>query len=203
MLERLLQVSGSNRKSRVNWCRGKLACSINQYWRKVIIFDETLVVVGNDKRIHVWRKANEMYRPECVDLRHGAKISVMFCGCITYDGVRTLTCINGTMASDTYIQTLENDLWPVVAKHFPNSNYIFQDNNAPCHKSNRAMAWKRDNHIPTLTLVLPVPRHQYIEIPARVQNRSNQKQRLSASRSSAHSVNSYSCLHTESVHVHS
>ena len=38
----------------------------------MIFSDETQVVVGNDRRIYVWRKPDELHRPECVELRVGA-----------------------------------------------------------------------------------------------------------------------------------
>ena len=50
-----------NRKNRVNWCRGKLAMSVELYWKRVIFSDETQVVVGNGRRVHVWRKADKMH----------------------------------------------------------------------------------------------------------------------------------------------
>jgi hypothetical protein len=67
----------------VNWCRGKLAMSVQLYWKRVIFSDETQVVVGHDMRVHVWRKADEIWRPECVGLRGGPCVAVMFWGCIT------------------------------------------------------------------------------------------------------------------------
>jgi hypothetical protein len=51
----------------------------------------TQVVVGHDRRVHVWRKADGIWRPECVGLRGGPCVAVMFWGCITFDGVGTLT----------------------------------------------------------------------------------------------------------------
>jgi hypothetical protein len=53
------------------------------------------VVVGHDRRVHVWRKADEIWRPACVDLRGGPRVAVMSWGCITFDGVGTLTEIEG------------------------------------------------------------------------------------------------------------
>ena len=41
------------------------------------------------------------------------------------------------MNTDKYLQTLDDNLWPVITKIFPNSDYIFQDDNATCHKSYR------------------------------------------------------------------
>ena len=51
--------------------------------------------------------------------------------------------VTGTMNSDKYIQTLDDNLWPAIAKNFPNSDYIFQEDNAPCHNSYRIVVWKK------------------------------------------------------------
>jgi hypothetical protein len=44
-----------------------------------------------------------------------------------------------------YLETLGDNVLPVIAKIFPNGGYIFQDDNAPCHASRRAVQWKREN----------------------------------------------------------
>ena len=49
-----------------------------------------------------------------------------------------------------YISILDDNLWPVVAQHFGNRPWIFQEDNAPCHVSVSANEWKRDNSIGTL-----------------------------------------------------
>lgn len=51
----------------------------------------------------------------------------------TYNDVGTIIPINGNMNSVKYIETLDNHLWPVVAKNFGNSTWIFQEDNTPCH----------------------------------------------------------------------
>jgi hypothetical protein len=51
------------------------------------------------------------------------------------------------MNSVKYIETLDNNLWPVVAKTFGNSAWIFQEDNPPCHVSRQCNAWKADNDI--------------------------------------------------------
>jgi hypothetical protein len=53
--------------------------------------------------------------------------------CITFDGVGTLTEIEGNMNTTKYLETIGDNVWPVIAKIFPNGGYIFQDDNAPCH----------------------------------------------------------------------
>jgi hypothetical protein len=40
-VRKTLTVSLKNRKNCVNWCRGKLAMSVQLYWKRVIFSDET------------------------------------------------------------------------------------------------------------------------------------------------------------------
>ena len=54
------------------------------------------------------------------------------------------------MNSVKYIETLDNHLWPVVAKNFGNIAWIFQKDNTPCRVSRQCNAWKADNNIPIL-----------------------------------------------------
>jgi hypothetical protein len=46
--------------------------SVQLYWKRVIFSEETQVVVCHDRRVHAWRKADDIWRPECVGLRGGA-----------------------------------------------------------------------------------------------------------------------------------
>ena len=48
-----------------------------------------------------------------------------------------------------YKETLDN-MWQVVAKHFGNTPYLFQDDNAPCHRSCVVEEWKRQNQLTQL-----------------------------------------------------
>ena len=43
----------------------------------------------------------------------------MIWGCITNQGIGTLTPVEGTVNSAKYINILEENLWPVKARHFP------------------------------------------------------------------------------------
>ena len=65
-------------------------------------------------------------------------------------GVGTLTPVVGNLNSEKYKNILDDNLWPVIAQHFPTSRYIFQEDNVPCHESRRTNQWKTENDIPTL-----------------------------------------------------
>lgn len=147
-------ISKTNREKRMRFCREKKRWTVAENWKKVIFSDETQIVIGKHKRIFVWRKDEEKYEPYCVgqygDSERKSVTSFMFWGCVCYDGVGTLTAVNGNMNTDNYIQVLDENLWPVVARHFPNQPWIFQEDNAPCHVSRAANAWKTEKNIPTL-----------------------------------------------------
>jgi len=64
----------------------------------------------------------------------GARVSVMFWGCICKDGVGIITDVERNINSAKYIDILDNNIWPVVAK-FENTQWIFQDDNAQVHQS--------------------------------------------------------------------
>ncbi|XP_061183013.1 uncharacterized protein LOC133191275 [Saccostrea echinata] len=38
-------------------------------WKTVIFSDETKIMLGTDRKVYVWRKADEKWRPECLELR--------------------------------------------------------------------------------------------------------------------------------------
>jgi hypothetical protein len=57
----------------------------------------------------------------------------MIWGCITYEGVGTLTVVDGNINAQKYIEVVDNFVWSVIARHFLDDNYVFQDDNAPVH----------------------------------------------------------------------
>jgi len=59
----------------------------------------------------------------------------MFWGCVTYHGVGTLEPVLGNIDSEKYIlvECLDQNVWPVIAKNFPDGGYIFLEDNAPVH----------------------------------------------------------------------
>ena len=110
--------------------------------------------IGTDRKIFVWRKNSERLHPDCVGVVPNAarnvRCSAMFWGCISYFGVGTLTPVDGNINTDKYISILDENLWPVVARHFVNTPWILQEDNAPCHVSLRANQWKTENNVQTL-----------------------------------------------------
>lgn len=102
----------------------------------------------------VRRRVGEEYHPDCVvpTVKHGGG-SIMICGCMAADGVGEMFFCEGRMNSEKYEEVLESALMPSLTSIFGDTNLdgvIFQQDNAPCHKSATTMRWFRDNNIELL-----------------------------------------------------
>jgi len=60
--------------------------------------------------------------------------------------------VDGSIDPNKYIDILENNLWPVITRHFPANNYVFQDDNAPVHRARTIVEYKLRNKIKTLSV---------------------------------------------------
>ena len=57
------------------------------------------------------------------------------------------------MNSDKYTETVDNFLWPSIMKCFNENSWVFQEDNAPTHKSRQLQECKERNNI--LVLMWP------------------------------------------------
>lgn len=101
---------------------------------KIIITDESTVEV-NLLKGGIWRKRGH-YPPGSFKGKDPHPVHVMVWGGIGPGGYKTkLLRVNGKMNSIKYIQLLtDNEIFIDLYKNFQN-NYIFQQDNAPCHVS--------------------------------------------------------------------
>ena len=114
-------------------------------------------MVVHDSRIYIWRTRGKGWRPDLVEARRAKPcFSVMIWGCITWHGVGTITAVEGNINAQKYQQILDDNLWPVIAQHFPNDQYIFQDDNAPVHRARSAKEFIHRNDITTMNCPLKV-----------------------------------------------
>ena len=97
------------------------------------------------------------------------------------DGVGTLTVKNGNINAAEYIEIVENFVWPVIARHFPDDNYIYQDDNVPVHRTRIVKKHLEQNQNqmhdmarfvlnPDLDIIENVWRKMKIELQKRVHN---------------------------------
>jgi len=138
------------RKSRLRWAREHASWTVND-WKKVIVSDESTFNVNNHAgNCFVRRYQYEEYSPQCIVPTIKHPISVMFWGCITSKGVGRLSICSGMMNAQKYIETLNAKLLPTIKNFFSNKVYIFQDDNAPCHRAKAVKEWMKTQSVSTL-----------------------------------------------------
>ena len=92
-------VRKANQKKRVKWCKERRHRTVDNYWEKVIFSDESQIVLCTNNRVYIWQKNDKKYNIHFICSRSEQKISLMIWECICYDGVGTLTAVEGNINS--------------------------------------------------------------------------------------------------------
>ena len=110
--------------------------------------DESQIVLGTNNRVYIWRKDDEKYNPHLSCSRSERKISLMIWG---YDGVGTLTAVEGNINSAKYIDFLDKKLWPLVVWYFEGKEYcLWMTDNAPFHRGHTVKNDKDHNEVTSM-----------------------------------------------------
>ena len=82
-------------------------------------------------------------------VKHGGG-SLMIWGCMSGLGVGQVYRCEGTMRQDQYIWVLRNHMLPSASSLYGEGAYLFQQDNAPCHKAKRVIAFLERSDIEVL-----------------------------------------------------
>jgi len=143
----------TDRIKRMNFCRKILSMSTAQL-KKIIFSDESNFTVLNRKnRVLIRRHHNENFHSRFIVPRlQGGGGSVGIWGCITYHGPGLSLLYDGRMNQYNYIETLENASIPTRNIFFSGDDqWVFQQDNAPCHKAKSVTAWFKANQVNVLS----------------------------------------------------
>ena len=122
-------------------------------WSLVFFSDETNFEVLNRKsNLKVRRKTTEKFNSDCVQQRvQGGGGSIGLWGCINANGAGCCTVYNGRLNSDFYQKIIDDSLLPSIDLFFESKcDIIFQQDNAPCHKSASTIQHLENNGIKVL-----------------------------------------------------
>ena len=150
LAKKKMMVREANRKKRLKWCKQRRSRTVDNYWKKVIFLDESQIFLGTNNRVYIWRKDDEKYNPYIICSPSERKISLMIWGCICYDGVGTLTAVEGNINSAKYIDILDKNLWPVFVWNLERKEYLFMDDNAPIHRAHTVENYKDQNEVTSM-----------------------------------------------------
>ena len=103
-------------------------------WSGVIFSDETAIQIQSSTSIFVRRRETDKIRTDHVRNRRCFHQKVMFLGSITSHGSGKIIPVEGNINSTKYISILASQLLPFLGDNV--ERFIFQKDNAPCHKAN-------------------------------------------------------------------
>lgn len=111
-------------------------------WRRVCFSDESTFECHTASRPRVWQTPHSP-PPIRQTVKHPTK--VMIWGVVSYKGAGRLYICEGMMDQHKYRGVLETRLLPQTREWFPQGNFIFMHDSAPCHKA-RSVTEFLDRH---------------------------------------------------------
>ena len=140
-------------KEHLNWTR--------EDWDKVIFSDESTFTIQNPAGNNfVGRRPHEAFSPQCIlpTIKHPT--SVMIWGCMASNGIGRLHTCEGMMNATKYAAVLETKLLASARSLFPDEYWIFQNDNAPCHRAKLIKRWMQFHWVGPDELTSPITRSQ-------------------------------------------
>lgn len=127
-------LTAARKQVRHTWARQHLDWTADD-WHNVVFSDETSIEVGA-ARSHYVRRGRGLRVTEAHTVqRRNFQVKVMFWGCITGTGPGDLVPVQRNMNADRYVAIIEDHVVPAT----DGGNRIYQQDNAPAHKSRRAI----------------------------------------------------------------
>ena len=117
---------------------------------QVVFSDESTIAVLEDRVQTVRRRSGEEFLPDCLKKTVKFPAKIMVWGAISVYGTSRLHIVEGTMNQIKYIKVLEERLLPQLNDWFPDKDYIFQQDGAPCHTGKMKKKWFYSNNIRVL-----------------------------------------------------
>jgi transposase len=139
-----IPISGHTMHERLRWCNERRDETVQGYWQNIVFSDEVRFGLNSDGRVWVWRRPGERYHPSCTVPRGMTRPSVMYWGCITYDGTGMLLRCTNAMTADEYLVTLENASIQLLTSDFGKS---FMQDNAPIHRAGKVTDWMQEHNV--------------------------------------------------------
>lgn len=133
-------LTNNHKKKRLDFAKNLLKKG-PQFWSNIIFSDEKRFCLNGPDHYNYYWHDSRTDRSIAPDKNFSP--GVMIWGAISKQNKNRLIFIEGKINSEKYISVLENELKPL----FNGNNYIFQQDNAPVHKSVKTIGWLNANGI--------------------------------------------------------
>ena len=134
---------------RLAWAK-RLESWTSEDWRKVLFSDESQFLVQGQRSQHVRRTKGEPIRQEHIEqhVKHPQK--KMFWGCFSYNGVGSLSPVEGTMNANHYAEIIHKKVLKDMEDAFPSGDGVFQHDRAPSHTAKKITQLLEEKNVQVL-----------------------------------------------------
>jgi len=140
----------THRQARLEWAHEHENWGAKK-WRRVLFSDEsTFTQFQQGRQGKVWREPGEQLNPDCIAVTVKHSPSRMFWGSFCWHGLGTIVPLKGSATGQTHVKIINDYVVPTLHEYFPRGNGIFQEDNAPPHRSKVAVAARENAKIKTL-----------------------------------------------------
>jgi transposase len=140
----------AHRQARLEWALAHRNWTTRK-WRRVLFSDEsTFTQFQQGRQGRVWREPGEDLSPDCIAVTVKHSPSRMFWGCFSWRGLGPIVPLKGSVTGQTHAKIIHDYVVPTLDEYFPSCNGMFQEDNAPPHRSKIALAARKDAKIVTL-----------------------------------------------------
>jgi len=137
----------AHRQARLKWAHAHKNWG-EKKWKRVLFSDEsTFTQFQQGRQGKVWREPGEELNPDCIAVTVKHSPSRMFWGCFSWHGLGPIVPLKGSVTGQTHAKVINKYVVPTLNKYFPQGNGIFQEDNAPPHRSKVAVATRENAEI--------------------------------------------------------
>nr|AAO25747.1 Tc1-like transposase [Drosophila pseudoobscura] len=151
-VRKIIEISEANKAKRLSFAL-EYVKKPKEFWYNVLWTDEVAFQFQGSfcKRFMHLRQAKKQSAVQPLNRFGGG--TVMFWGCMSYYGFGDFVPIEGTLNQTRYLVILNEHAFVSGDRLFPISDWILQQDNAPCHKGSAPTKFLRDLNV----AVLPWP----------------------------------------------
>jgi len=148
-VERYMPLSKKHMQDRVNKASNWL--SNCHPWERTIFTDEKRFNKDGPDNEMSWFDKRSGNKKICNHIKRQMKGGgIMVYGAITSTGQYLLCRVHGAMNGASYLKLLQEKVIPWITSIYPDGNYHYLQDNAPCHKAKVVMDWLRMSNVPLI-----------------------------------------------------